>query len=72
MRQANIAHGPQQVNNGPDKPRQAGSEAKSDCVQNKLLEQGDEQWLDTGTPGASGEIDPAMAAMGEIDGAEDK
>jgi hypothetical protein len=59
VNQANIAHGPQQVNNGApnDKPRARENQNS----QNELLEQK-----------AAGKADPAMATVGEIDGAEDK
>jgi hypothetical protein len=70
VRQANIAHGPQQVNNGTldDSPR-AGENENS---QNKLMEKKDAEWLDTGTKGAAGKADPAMATLGEVDRAEDE
>ena len=66
VRQANIAHGPQQVNNTPNDSRARGNQNS----QNKLMEQKDER-LDTGTTGTAGQADPAMATLGEIDGAED-
>ncbi len=69
VRQANIAHGPQQVNNGPldEMPRARENEN----LQSKQLEQNDGERLDTGTTGKAGEADPAMAAVGEINGTED-
>lgn len=62
-KQANIAHGPQQVNNGTPFPAHAG-----ECVNpsNELLEAQHGQRLDTGTAGAATSHDPAMAAVGEI------
>ena len=61
-KQANVAHGPQQVNNGP--PPSRGK--KSGTQQNELLEDGDHgQWLDTRAPGKAGRTDPAMAAVGK-------
>ena len=69
VHQANIAHGPQQVNNGTseDEPR-----AREKSVsENKLMEQKDCERLDTGTTGKAGKADPAMATLGEVDGAED-
>ncbi len=61
----NIAHGPQQVNNTPRARENQNS-------QNKVLEQADGERLDTGTKSTTGKADPAMATVGEIDGAEDK
>ncbi|MDH3636393.1 MAG: hypothetical protein OES20_16970 [Gammaproteobacteria bacterium] len=66
--QANIAQGPQQVNNTPDTPRAR----KNQNQQNKQLEQKDGERLDTRATGTTGEADPAMAALGEIDGAENQ
>ena len=45
-KQANIANGPQQVNNGTMPPSHAG---KNQNQPNKLLEEGNEQRVDTGT-----------------------
>ena len=69
VRQANIAHGPQQVNNGvpEDEPRVRGKSIS----ENELMEQKDGERLDTGTTGKAGKADPAMATLGEVDGAED-
>ncbi len=61
--QANIAHGPQQVNNTP-------RARENQNLQNKQLEKKDGKRLDTGTKGTSGKADPAMATVGEVDGAE--
>lgn len=63
-RQANIANGPQQVNNGtgPD-PRMREIENEP----NKLLEARDGQRLDARTEGTAIGGDPAMEAMGTID-----
>lgn len=62
VKQANIAHGPQQVNNAPP-PLAHGKTEKS---ANELLEHKHEQWLDTGTPGTSGGDDPAMATLAKV------
>jgi hypothetical protein len=69
VRQANISHGPQQVNNTTpdDEPRARENQIQ----QNKLMEQKDGERLDIGTTGKAGKADPAMATLGEIDGAED-
>lgn len=66
-RQANIANGPQQINNGTP-PAHVGGE--NTIEPNKLLEHTHGQRLDTGTTGAAICADTAMATMGEIDGAE--
>jgi hypothetical protein len=63
VKQANIAHGPQQVNNSYD----SGSEGNGN-KQSKVMERNDEnEWVDTGAPSAAVSNDPAMAAMEEID-----
>jgi len=60
-KQANIANGPQQVNNGTS-PAHVGGETSIEP--NKLLEQQHEQWLDTGTQSATVGADTAMATVG--------
>ena len=65
-RQANIAHGHQQVNNGePPRAWEIPSE------QSKLLEAKDGEWLDTGAAGQAIGSDPAMATVGAIHRPED-
>jgi hypothetical protein len=66
-RQANIANGPQQVNNGVDTSH-AGTQASPP---NELLEMEHGKRLDPGTPGAAIGGDPALEAVGAIDGAAD-
>ena len=70
-RQANIAQGPQQVNNGmmPAAEPRAGA-GKTEKPQNKLSGGSNELLPDTGTPGAAVGSDPAMATVGTFDGAE--
>lgn len=63
-KQANIAHGPQQVNNGIPTPAHA---EKTINQANELLEVQHGERLDTGTAGEAASVDPAMAALGEID-----
>ena len=58
IRQANIAHGPQQVNNGT--PTSAG---KNQSPPNELLEHQHGNTLDIGTQAAAGRADPAMATV---------
>lgn len=63
-RQANIAHGPQQVNNGlePNARAHAGNPNQA----NELLERQDGERLDTGATGAAIQTDPAMETVGAI------
>ncbi|MCB9979407.1 MAG: hypothetical protein H6862_07380 [Rhodospirillales bacterium] len=75
-RQANIAHGPQQVNNTVNKTEggfqtstHAGARAgNSKSVQNELLEDKshEAERMDFGTAGATGRGDPALATMDKI------
>ncbi|EQD54525.1 hypothetical protein B2A_05985, partial [mine drainage metagenome] len=69
IRQANVAHGPQQVNNGtaPATPARA---RESENRQNELLEHHHGERLDTLTAGTAVGTDPAMAAVGEGNRAE--
>lgn len=69
VKQANIAHGHQQVNNGAETFSDASTRAREEAEdpQNKLLEVSDEQqWLDAGTPAAAGRKDPHLEAVGAI------
>jgi hypothetical protein len=69
VNQANIAHGPQQVNNAV--PDEASRTRENQNSQNELLEQKDGERLDTGTTSTTSKADPAMATVGKVDGAED-
>lgn len=62
IRQANLANGPQQINNGVPTPR-----GETPNPTNELLEAGNGEWLDTGAASASGAVDPSMAAVGKVD-----
>lgn len=64
VRQANIAHGHQQVNNGTQTPSRARDNKSQ---QNKVLEEQNGQWVDSGTPRAASGVDKAVATVGEID-----
>jgi hypothetical protein len=65
-RQANIAHCPQQVNNGePSRTRETQPE------QSKLLEQTHGERLGTGTATEAFGSDPAMATVGAKQGTKD-
>ena len=70
-RQANIAHGLQQVNNAmmPAGEPRAGA-GKSEKPQNKLSGGSNQLLPDTGAPGAAVDRDPAMATLGTFDRAE--
>lgn len=71
--QTNIAHGPQQVNNGIDSqgmPHPKGSAAQK--RQNKLLEVADAERLDTTKARSAGTGDPAMETVATINRAENK
>lgn len=65
-RQANIANGPQQVNNGTA-PLTIPRAEEGQSAPNKLLEAGHEQPMDTRAPSAPIGDDPAMAAVVAVD-----
>ncbi len=71
VKQANIAHGHQQVNNVPATAIEAPRTREKKKPQNKLLGENDGERLDTRATGAAGGINPAMEAVGEINRAED-
>ena len=66
-RQANIAHGPQQVNNGVN----ASPASNQASPPNELLEIEHGKRLELGTAGAAIGSDTALEAVGAIDGAAD-
>lgn len=77
VRQANIAHGHQQVNNGETDSRTntrgRAQARKTETQQNKLLEAGAHgERLDTGTAGTTSGINPELATVGTIHGASDR
>lgn len=67
VRQANIAHGPQQVNNGAVSASRA---EESGYQPNKVLEQQHGERLDSGAPGASGGEDSRLETVEAVDRAE--
>ena len=73
VKQANIANGPQQVNNGvsvdPERSAQA-REVERPNLNNKELELNDGQWLDTGATGTTVRTDPHLEAVGAGDRAD--
>lgn len=69
-KQANIAQGHQQVHNGATFNKDATRARENENPPNELLEAKHGERLDFGTTGTAGEDDPAMATLGEIDGAK--
>ena len=66
-RQANIAHGPQQVNNaGPGTPLALASGDAAPTGQNELLEEPHGEWMDPRAPQAPSRCDPVLATVGAI------
>ncbi len=68
VQQANIAHGPQQVNNGgkgfSDTSTRAPAHAeKTEAAQNELLEHQHGNYLDTGAQGQAGRADRKLEAV---------
>ena len=68
VQQANIAHGPQQVNNSGGQPSRA---REAETPQNELLEAQNGERLDFGAPGAAVGADTHLAAVGKNDRTED-
>ncbi|HLO75018.1 MAG TPA: hypothetical protein VK196_01005 [Magnetospirillum sp.] len=68
VKQANIAHGPQQVNNGISGPGRAPAREKIlDNQSNRLLEcEPYGEWLDTGTAGTASGTDPQLETVGAL------
>lgn len=62
VKQANIANGPQQVNNGDNPQSRAGN---SSFVPNKLLE-ADHERLDIGAQAATGRVDQELETVGAV------
>lgn len=71
VRQANIAHGPQQVNNALAGDDRASRARQNPFVENELLEKKDGERLDARTAGAAGCNDPEMAAVGKVHRSKD-
>jgi len=70
-RQANIAHGPQQVNNGSDTSTRPGARARENQTeQSKLLEQTHGERMDCGAASQAIGSDPAVATVGAFDRTE--
>ena len=71
VRQANIAHGPQQVNNAASTASDPSRPRENADLQSKLLEENSGERLDIGATGASGRANPAMAPLGKGDRTKD-
>ena len=71
VRQANIAHGPQQVNNGLAQPREASRAGKTENQQNKLLEVPSGERLDTRAEGVAGGADSQMETLEAVHRSKD-
>jgi hypothetical protein len=65
IKQANVANGPQQVNNGTQPPAREEKTIPS----NELLEHQHGEWMDAGATSAAGRGDQAMEAVGAVHGA---
>ncbi len=70
VRQANIAHGHQQVNNAPSAAGDTSRTENAD-LQSKLLEENYGERLDIGEAGAADGANPEMAPLGEVHRPED-
>ena len=66
-RQANVTTGPQQINNGVAESSRA---REIEAERTQLLRADHGERMDTGTAGATGRGDPALATVGTLDGAE--
>jgi hypothetical protein len=67
VRQANIAAGHQQINNGTPQKIEASGAREIEIEQNKQSGDGNELLPDTRAPALAGGVDPQMEALGEID-----
>jgi hypothetical protein len=66
VRQANIAHGPQQVNNIPAQPGESSRARESENQQNKSLEAQSGERLEFGKADAARETDSSLEAVGAV------
>jgi hypothetical protein len=66
VRQANIAHGPQQVNNGPAQVGEPSRARETGIQQNKLLEEQNVERLDLKTAGTASEADSSLETVGAV------
>jgi hypothetical protein len=68
VHQANIANGPQQVNNAPAATEAASRAGETENPPNKLLEQQSGERLDPRTSEATSRVDSTVAALAEVHG----
>ncbi len=66
VRQANIAHGPQQVNNAASTASDTPRPRENADLQSKLLEENYGERLDIGEAGVADGANPEMAPLGEV------
>jgi len=71
VRQANIAHGPQQVNNARVPPNEPPSGKEKLELKNELLENTDGERVDSGAAGTASCGDPEMATVAKVHPAKD-
>jgi hypothetical protein len=69
VKQANIANGPQQVNNG-SAPPEARARGENADTSNELLTDGHGTTLDSGTAGQAGRSNQALEAVGKCNGSD--
>ena len=72
IRQANVAHGLQQVNNGTTPAGDPSRARKAENAQNRLWEQQNGERLDALTTGTTSGADPAMATLGAVHRPQDR
>jgi hypothetical protein len=69
LQQANIANGPQQVNNAPTPATSRARESENQP--NKLLEQQRNDWMDGETTGAAASGNTSVEAVAAVHGSQD-
>lgn len=72
VRQANIAHGPQQVNNGATSAESVPRAREMEKAQNKVLEHQDGGRLDIRAKGTAISVDSTLEAVGALHRAQDE
>ncbi len=71
VKQANIAHGHQQVNNAASTASDPSRPRENADLQSKLLEENSGERMDIGAAGAPGRANPAMAPLGKVNRTKD-
>lgn len=72
IKQANLANGPQQINNGNGvAPPAAPARGETQNAPNTLLQENPSERLDTRAPQAAGRVDQELATVGAVHGAQD-